>query len=261
MQNERSLTIITVVKNDVESIEKTLLSVLSQSLQNIEYIVIDGASTDGTYELIKKYENRISILKSSEDKNLYDAINKGIELAGGDYIGLLHSGDTYVNQYTLEEIFKAVHNSSPEIIYSDLVLVSSKTKRIHRYYSGRIFKPYLLRTGYMPPHPTLLINREVIQNVGLYRIDISIAADFEYIMRIFSKKNVAYMYYNKVTIRMSNMGLSNRSYKSKILIYKQIGHILREYNLINLQYLRYFIRIGEYLYPILSRLFRSQNPF
>jgi glycosyltransferase involved in cell wall biosynthesis len=211
------ISIITIVYNNRETIADAIDSVLSQTYPNIEYIVVDGLSNDGTVEVVKSYGSRISKFISEKDKGLYDAINKGIELASGDVIGLLHSDDIFYSKDTVAGIasaFKAHHTDS---IYGDLLYVQKEDtdKIVRNWVSGTYCRENFLY-GWMPPHPSFYVKKECYQKYGLFNTSFKSAADYELMLRFLFKHSISTAYLPEVLVRMRVGGKSNVTLKNRI---------------------------------------------
>ena len=179
------VSIITVVYNRADVIRDTIESVLSQTYKNIEYIIIDGASTDGTMDVVNEYKDKISKIISEPDKGLYDAINKGIKDATGDVIGLIHSDDFYLDNLVIQRVVDTFKKENKHMLFADLLYIKGDNKdKVLRYYSAKNFTVKKLKYGFMPPHPTLFVKKEVYEKYGLYKIDYKIAADYEMFVRL-----------------------------------------------------------------------------
>ena len=244
------VTIITVVFNNVEHIQNAIRSVLSQDYLNIEYIVIDGNSNDGTILAIEEFKNEIDYFASSPDKGIYDALNKGIEKATGEIIGILHSDDLYIDKHVISDMVRMLDSQSAELVFSDLILVNPETKKIFRYYMAHYFNTWMLRTGWMPPHPTVFMKKTIYDEFGGYSLDYKIVGDFDYFLKIFHGRKIYWTYLNRITIVMGSKGISNSGFLNKILIAKEIRRSLKNNKVWSLpifQLFRYFIRIFELL--------------
>ena len=244
------VTIITVVYNNVEHIKNAIQSVLDQDYSNIEYIVIDGNSNDGTISVIEEFEDQIECFVSSPDKGIYDALNKGIDLSTGDIIGILHSDDLFIDRKVISDMVENLESQNAEFIFSDLIIVNPVTKKIIRYYMAHYFKPWMLRIGWVPPHPTVFIKKTIFHEFGNYSLDYKIASDFDYFLRIFYGRKIQWTYLNRITVVMGSKGISNSGFSSKILMAKEIRDSLKKnkvWSLLVFQLLRYFIRLFELL--------------
>lgn len=213
------VSIITVTFNSAKTLEDTILSVMHQDYDEIEHIIVDGGSVDGTLDIIRKYEDQISCFISEPDKGIYDAMNKGIALASGDIIGTLNSDDVYAGDTVISDVTEILKvNSEVDILYADLWFVKNNdiTKIVRRFRSSQ-FHPSLLTYGIAPAHPTMFVKRRIFEKFGLYKTDYKISADFEFIARIFYQTNVNYYYYPKVIIKMRMGGISTKGWQSLIL--------------------------------------------
>lgn len=206
------ISIVTAVYNRVGTIATTLRSVDSQSYQNVEHIIQDGGSTDGTLELIREFGASFPALLSERDGGIYDAINRGISRANGDIIGLMHSDDFFADDSALEKIAEAFTDRGIDGVYGDLDYVSAtnSSKILRRWRSGP-YQPDLLKRGWMPPHPTLYLRREVFERWGLYDTSMRIAADYEAMLRFLVKGDIRLTYIPEVLVKMRIGGESNRS--------------------------------------------------
>jgi glycosyltransferase len=209
------ISIITATFNNVSTIETTINSVLSQIERNVEYIVVDGNSTDGTYEIVQKYSDLISKIIHEPDKGIYDALNKGITCATGDAIGFLHADDFFSDNRVLSDIIATFENNQCDAVYGDLQYVDSlETQKIFRHWKSGDFSYGKLKNGWMPPHPATFIKRDVYFKYGLFRTDLQIAADYESILRFFGKARISCAYLPRVLVKMRTGGASNKSVKN-----------------------------------------------
>ncbi len=209
------ISVITAVYNGCETIQQTLESVLSQSHPMVEYIVVDGGSTDGTLKILDSYKSKIDVCISEPDDGIYDALNKGILNSTGDVIGFLHADDLFESSNTLERIASAFDSPKVDAIYGDLVYVrKNNTSKIIRYWQSCAFDEQLLIDGWMPPHPTLYIKRSVYKSLGIFNTLYRISADYDLVLRFFGKGKLLSVYIPHVLVRMRNGGVSNRSIKT-----------------------------------------------
>jgi glycosyltransferase involved in cell wall biosynthesis len=242
------VSIITVVYNGVDSVREAVKSVLSQDYKNIEYIVIDGGSTDGTIDVIKEYQDKISVFISEADKGIYDALNKGIAHSSGDVVAILHSDDQFCNTCIVSDMMHKMDKSNAEFCFSDMVIVDNLSGRILRYYMASYFKRWMFRIGWMPPHPTCFIKRSLFDEFGVYSTDYKIAGDFDLLVRFFYGRNIRWSYLDQISIKMSEGGVSNSGWKGKRLIVDEINHSLKSngvWSLSIFQFIRYLIRLVE----------------
>ena len=206
------ITIITASYNNAATIEDTVKSVLSQTYPNIEYIVVDGRSMDGTVDVIRKYEHGISRWVSEPDQGLYFALNKGIEMATGDVIGFLHADDVLYDNNVISSVMDIFLTQQCQAVYGDLVYVDrNDMNNIIRYWKSCPFQPQLLHRGWMPPHPTLFVHREMYEQFGSFNTQMRIAADYDIVLRFFKQPGFRSEYLPRVLIRMRMGGISNRS--------------------------------------------------
>lgn len=217
------ISIITVCYNSAKTIEKTLQSISNQTYKNIECIIVDGNSTDDTLNIIKKYENALKINWISEkDEGLYDAMNKGIKMSTGDYIGILNSDDIFYYNSTLEQVAKFIDdNVNIDALTGDIVQHTSDGKVIRKY-SSKNWTPAKLKIGFMPPHPSVFIKKELFDKFGNYRKDYKIGADYELIIRFFLKNKIHYKYSGITTTSMEIGGASSSGLKSYRIITREI---------------------------------------
>jgi glycosyltransferase involved in cell wall biosynthesis len=219
------VSIITVCFNSASTLEKTIFSVLNQTYSNLEFIIVDGNSNDNTSKIILNHENRIDKWISEPDMGLYDAMNKGINLATGDLIGILNSDDTFYSNTVIEEIVSFHRQNNIEASVGNIVAKNDKGEKI-RYYSSKKWEPSKLKIGFMPPHPSIFFRRELFLKLGNYNIDFKIGADYELITRYFLKYNISWKYSGIITTAMLVGGLSNSGFSSYIIISKEIQKAL-----------------------------------
>jgi len=223
------ISIITVVYNNKETIKDAIESVLSQTYHDIEYIIVDGASTDGTIEIIESYGNQIDGFISEPDKGLYDAMNKGIKLASGDIVGILNSDDFYIDNRVIEEVVQIFQEKKIDSLFADLVFVHpTNLNKVVRYYDSSKFKLNRFAYGWMPAHPTFFVKREAYVKYGLFKTDYKIAADYELLVRLLYKYNLKYFYLQKVLIKMRTGGISTNGLKSNWILNQEIIRACKE---------------------------------
>lgn len=210
------VSIITVTYNSEKFLHNCMESVLKQDYEDIEHIFIDGGSTDDTLRIINECKGENSVVISEPDKGIYDALNKGLKLATGDIIGLLHSDDMLADNCIISEIVSSFEDTNADVLYGDLNYISgnSTKKNIVRHWKSNSFKIVSLKYGWMPPHPTLYCRKEVFEKLGIYDISYKIAADYDFILRLFSANDISTYYLPKVLVNMTLGGVSNQSLKS-----------------------------------------------
>ncbi len=227
-------------------------SVLSQTYADWEYIVVDGGSTDGTVDLIKKYEKRFcGRMKwtSEPDKGIYDAMNKGILKSKGDVVGILNSDDYFTTNDVLSSVASVFSVKDLDAVYGDIHFIKDgEPDKVVRYYSSRHFKPFWLRFGFMPAHPSFYARRAVYQKAGLYDTSYKIGSDFEMMVRLFRKQNIHYKYIAKDFVTMRTGGMSTKNLKSRRILLAEDVRACRTNGI----YTNQFIIALKYLYKILE---------
>jgi glycosyltransferase len=206
------ISVITSVYNNRDTIAEAIESVLSQDHHDVEYIVIDGASTDGTMEIVRRYEQEIDTIVSEPDRGIYDGLNKGIALATGEVVGFLHSDDLFADGKVLSRIAEAFGRHEVQSVYGDLVYVAKEdASRVVRYWKSGPFERQKLHKGWMPPHPTFYVRREVYERHGAFDTSFRIAADYDSILRFLGREKISTRYIPEVLVRMRVGGASNKS--------------------------------------------------
>lgn len=209
------VSIITVVYNNKDTIKDAIESVLNQTYKNIEYIIVDGASTDGTAEIIKSYGNKIDKFISEPDNGIYDAMNKGIALATGDVVGMLNSDDFYVDEFVIEKVVKVFEEKKVDSVYGDLVYVDSNDmNKVIRFWKSRAYRKGLFNQGWHPAHPTFFVKKEIYDKYGTFDLDFKIAADYELMLRFLERYKISCSYISEVLVKMRVGGKSNQSIKN-----------------------------------------------
>ncbi len=222
------VSIVTVVWNNKETISHAINSVLSQTYKNIEYIIIDGASTDGTVEIIESYGDRISTFISEKDGGLYHAMNKGIELATGDIIGTLNSDDFYINPLCITKVVNEFRVRKIDALFADLVYVMpGNLERVVRYYDSSNFTPSRFAYGWMPAQPTFFVKKDIYKKYGMFRTDLRIAADFDLMVRFLYTYEIKYYYMKEVLVKMRVGGVST-SFSSIWIINLEVLRVCRD---------------------------------
>lgn len=231
-------------------------------IPNVEHIIKDGGSKDDTLEICKSFEQKyytdgdkgrtINIL-SDKDKGIYDAMNQGIEAATGDVIGILNSDDFYTSDDVLARVAEEFEKSPElEAVYGDIHFVKDENlKKCTRYFSSRYFRPWALRFGFMPAHPSFYVRREVYEKYGLYDLDFRTSSDFEMMVRLFVKEKIHARYINKDFVTMRAGGESTAGLAAKKKVNQDIAGSLRKHGIYSnqvFQSMRYIWRIGELLY-------------
>lgn len=211
------ISIITVTYNSAATVEQTINSVLSQNYQDVEYIIVDGGSTDNTLQIIGKYKDKISKIISEKDNGLYDALNKGLEFVSGDVVGILHSDDFYIDNTILEKYANTFIKNNSEAVYSDLFYVDKDdTNKVIRKWKSGNHKPNSFLHGWMPPHPTFFVKTEVYKKFGNFNLDFKHSADYEIMLRFVHRHKIKINYLHEFTIKMRVGGQSNASVENRV---------------------------------------------
>ncbi|MCJ0742458.1 glycosyltransferase family 2 protein [Pedobacter montanisoli] len=223
------ITIITVVYNARQYLQYCIESVIEQDYKNIEYILIDGNSTDDSFEIAQQYKEQISILISEPDKGMYDALNKGIEMATGEIVGILNADDMLAGKDVISAVANLFRETNTDGVYGDLNYVDkNNTQRVIRKWKSTSSNPKDLAWGWMPAHPTLYLKRSVFQTFGSYSLTFGSAADYEFMLRLLYKNRINVQYLNKLMVNMRTGGMSNRNmsqrYKAFLNDYKALKH-------------------------------------
>ena len=226
------VSIVTVVYNCSETIQGCIESVLNQDYDNLEYIIVDGGSNDGTLDVIDQYKSQLGHFISEKDKGIYDAMNKGIKLATGDIVGILNADDFFYSTDTISQIVQAFEaDTKLDATIADIVFVNEDNTRILRHYNARKWKPEKFAWGYMPPHPSFFCKRRLFDELGLYKIDYKIAADYELLIRYLYVNRINYRYIPMITTRMRMGGVSTKNLNSILTLNKEIKRACKENNL------------------------------
>ena len=211
------ISIITISYNSSQTIAETIQSVLRQDYEAVEYIIIDGQSTDNTDEIIRSYCDRISNYISEKDNGIYDAMNKGIQNANGDIIGFLNADDLYARNNILSKVVQIFKEKNIDSCYGDLVYVDGNDKnKVIRYWKSGFFDRSKFQFGWMPPHPTFFVKKKIYKKYGLFNTDLDIASDYELMLRFLFKNGISTHYIPDVLVKMRIGGVSNKSLKNLI---------------------------------------------
>lgn len=218
------VSIITVSFNSATTIRDAINSVLTQSYADIEYIVVDGASTDDTKKILDEYQERIAKIISEPDDGIYDAMNKGISLATGDIVGILNSDDFFESPDSIQHVVNGFREGSrADILFGDVVFVDSNDlTKVKRFYSSRNFKPWKLRFGWMPPHPATFVRRSAYEKCGRYSLNYEISADYEMFVRWLIVQDLPYRRIDRVLVRMRMGGASTSGIRSNLVLNREI---------------------------------------
>lgn len=248
------VSIITIVYNNVATIEKCINSILNQTYPEIEYVVIDGGSTDGTCQILERYNNKIDVFLSERDNGLYDALNKGIALATGDIIGILHSDDLFYNDMIIQKVVNEFKSSGSDLVYGNGIYVARQnTRQVKRVYSSTPFRKWFLYFGWIPLHTTIFVKREVFEKFGTYDSSYSISGDYDISLRWFKNDKIKKYFLNEFVVRMRLGGKSTSRSLQRRKSSEDID-IIKKHNLWG--WLTLFFKIGrkipQYIKPFLK---------
>lgn len=250
-----NISIITITFNSAITLRDTIQSVFSQSYPNIEYIIIDGSSTDDTVSIIREFEPQFNGRMrwiSEPDKGLYDAMNKGIRIATGDIVGIINSDDFYHRTDIITKVVESFQDTHTQAVYGDVRFVNpDNLDKTVRYYSSKNFSPRRFRFGFMPAHPTFFTYRKYFEEFGYYKTDYKIAADYELLIRFLYTHHLKSKYLLLDFMKMRTGGASTASIKSNLLLNKEIVRACREngiWTCLPLLFLKYFIKMFELIF-------------
>lgn len=230
------VSLITATYNSALNIKSCLNSIVNQTYSKIEILIIDGKSSDRTIEIVNSYRDKFSYIKliSEKDYGIYDALNKGIHLATGDVIGFVHSDDFLASPQIISQIINEISNKKLDGVYGDLNYVQKfNVNKIVRKWKSNDFDNKLLKKGWMPAHPTLFLKKSVFEKHGLFDLNYSISADYDFMLRVLSDMSLKFGYLPKVITIMRVGGVSNRSLKNIILKIKEDYMIIKRNNIGN----------------------------
>ena len=225
------VSIVTVTYNSAQTLVDAMKSVLEQTYHDIEYIIVDGASTDSTIDIIRQYEpqfkNRLKWI-SEKDDGIYDAMNKGIQLATGDVVGILNSDDYFTSSDVIARMVAAFRDGA-DAVYGDVHFIhDGEPNKCIRYYSSKHFRPFWLRFGFMPAHPSFYCRRGVYERAGYYKTDYAIGSDYEMMVRLFKVHHINARYIPMDFVTMRTGGASTRNVQSRLALIKDDVRSCRE---------------------------------
>ncbi len=216
LKNDVKISVVTVCFNSENTIEDTVLSVQSQRYSNIEYIVIDGKSSDATLSILEKYKSCIDLLISEPDNGLYDAINKGIKKASGHVVGILNSDDVFSDPHVLEKVAQAFQQEV-DVVYGNLEYKDQNLKKTIRVWQSKPYEQGLFLEGWMPAHPTFYAKTHLFDRLGYYNTEFKISADYELMLRFLHKHKLTSKFIDHTLVSMRTGGVSNSSLKNRYL--------------------------------------------
>lgn len=227
------ISIITPTYNSKIMIKDCIESVVNQSYKNFEHLIIDGASTDKTLQILQEYRNHLTVLMSEPDQGIYDAMNKGINLATGEIVGFLNSDDFYIKTNILSKVANIfIEDPLLDGCYADLLYTDKlNTSRIVRYYKSKKFVPGAFAKGWCPPHPTFFLRRSVFERFGNFNLNYSLAADVELMMRLLEINNIRIRYVPELWVKMRMGGVTNKNLKNIWCQNQQVIRALRSHRL------------------------------
>lgn len=232
------VSVITVCYNAAAEIDETIRSVMVQDHRDIEHIVIDGGSTDGTQQRVQRYSECIAHFVSERDAGVYDAMNKGLRLATGKVVAFVNAGDMMATRNTVSYMVRAFEEHDVDVIYGDALMVDpADITRVKRFWKGGAYRRENFRKGWMPPHLGTYIRKNAYDRFGLFRTDLKVSADYELMFRFLYKHRLPALYVPKVLVRFRLGGMSNRS----------LGHIWRA----NVEVYRAWRINGERVSPLI----------
>jgi glycosyltransferase len=228
----KKISIITVTYQSARTLSATIDSVRRQTFKDFEYIVVDGGSTDDTIDILKKNSDVVDKWISEPDGGIYDAMNKGIGLSEGELVGFIHADDVFAKADVLDNIDLRFKETEFHLLYGDLEYVRSENPdKVVRYWRSGSFRRQQLQRGWMPPHPTVYVNRDFFKRVGRFDVDYRISADYEWLLRALSRPSVKVEYMPEVMVRMKLGGASNGSLRNVIAKSGEDLKALRSHNI------------------------------
>ena len=267
------ITVITVCYNSMATLQTAMESVFAQRGVEVEYIVVDGGSTDGTLDVIRSFEqthnsqlitpNFTFRWISESDKGMYDAINKGIKMATGDVVGILNADDMLESPDTLAHVVKMFeprktqdtrNEEVVDCVYADVKFVKDDLETTVRYYGARHWRPWMHNWGYMPPHPSVYIRREVFERLGGYKLGYQISADFELMVRFLCRNRIRAVYLPESVVKMRMGGKSTKNWKANVLLNVENVRANRE----NGYFSCFAMMLPKYLFKIWGFVFKGQ---
>ena len=247
MKTYKKISIITVTKNSQKTIGSTIKSFIKQDYKNKELIIVDGKSSDKTISIINKYKDKISNIIIEKDKGIYDALNKGFKNSKGEIIGILHSDDQYNNEKVISKIMGIFNNKKVSLVHTNVDIKYKKFKRI--FLSKKQFKNQDFSRGLMPPHTGIFFKRKILNQIGYFDLKFEYAADLDFIIRCFKRKEIRKQYYNIKSINMLSGGRSTKNFvnviKQNMEWFKILNKNKIKYNIISLLFYKFINRLSQ----------------
>lgn len=248
------ISIVTVVFNRKEQISNAIKSVQGQTYKDLEQVIVDGGSTDGTMEIIRDLSLPNTKIISEKDDGIYDAINKGIRNSSGDIIGIMHSDDQYSNDNVLKDIVELFDVHDVDAIYGDIAYINWKNPtKVLRYFSSEKYLQKGILNGWIPAHTSIFFKKDVFEKYGFYKTDYRIASDVDFIIRVFFVNRIRTFYYKKLLIYMGVGGVSTSSIRNKIILNLEFFRALKD-NEIKFSYIKI---LSRYFYKLLELNWRK----
>jgi glycosyltransferase involved in cell wall biosynthesis len=216
------ISIITPTYNSGKTLARTIESVITQNYSDLEYIIIDGLSSDNTKDIVSSYQKINIKIVSEKDNGIYDAMNKGVKIATGEIISILNSDDFFDNDNVLKTISDAFIDSKIDAVYGDIKYFDDDINKTTRYWKAGEYKESKLNNGWIIPHPALFVRKSVYDKYGLFNTDLKIAADYEFILRILKVHKINVKYIPTVFVRMYNAGTSGKNFKQRMKGWKEM---------------------------------------
>jgi len=234
------VSIITVCRNSAATIEQTIQSVIEQSYTNLEFIIIDGGSSDQTLSIVNKYQHKITKVISEKDNGIFDAMNKGINLATGEIIGILNSDDVYADRGVVEKVVTEMEKSNADVSWGDLVYVKKNDpSKVTRVWKSSPYMTGLFKKGWQAPHPTFFVRKTVYQRYGMFNTNLPISADYEILLRFLERYKVTSIYIPATLVKMREGGNSN--WKNLFRVFQANLEVKRAWQMNNLTMPRFTI--------------------
>jgi len=251
MRNYPIVSIITVVLNDKKNILRTIKSVNKQNYKKIEYIIIDGQSTDGTKKIIKRNISKVDKFISAKDKGIYDALNKGIKISKGNLVYFLHSGDLFSNKLVIEKKVNYLLKNNYDFVFSHIRYYKNQSENIIRFMKSFNFPKFFFRFGIQPPHCSFLLKKKLFYKIGLFNQKYKIAGDFDFLIRLFKLKNLKYSKMDIVSNLQRSGGISDTNLFNKKKVFSEICEILKKHKIFYFKFffiLKLILRFKERIF-------------
>ncbi len=244
------VSIITPTYNSEKTLRDTIESVARQTYRDIEHIIIDGGSSDGTKKILKEYRQQLACIVSEKDNGIYDAMNKGIALSTGDIIGILNSDDFYPNSNVIADVIDGFKRNNCDAVYGNIRYVAPHDMhRTVRFWKSNTYSPSLLKYGWVPPHPTFFVKKDVYRKFGIFDLRFTISGDYELMIRFLKKGKISSLYLNKTLAVMRTGGASEKNMHNKVVGWLELYKtwIINGYGFPFLLPIRILWKINQYI--------------